>query len=535
MDILGSGLLGLTMRCARCHSHKYDPIPQRDYYRVVDILKGGFDFYNWMMPQKDPLAKIATPIRYLPYITPGATPVQLMKEQEEREISNAELDRRIAELQETLEQKSAPIKKKLLDQRLAQLPTSLQEDLRKLLDTPAEKRDTIQKYLAEKFAPLLKIEPEELKAADIEYRRDAYETGRQIKRIEFRKQPEPKIRALWDPGEPSPTYIMRRGDPALPGARVSAGVPAVLTDGKTPFLAQPPFPGSRSTGRRLAFAKWLIAPENPLTARVMVNRMWARHFGAGIVQSLGNFGRTGTPPTNPELLDWLATEFVRRGWNIKAMHRLMMTSSTYRQGSTVTPTLAKADPDNVFLARMPLKRLQAELLYDSLLIMSGRFDETRYGPPEPVEVRDDGLVTPISTETGWRRAIYVAERRTEVPTLLESFDLPPMGPNCLERNTSTVAIQALHLMNNSMVEKLAELFAERVRKEAGDDPEKQIERAYWIALGRAPAEDERTASVQALRRFMAQEKPQTGVAVNEKALASFCHALVNSAAFLYID
>ena len=242
MDIVGSGLLGLTLRCARCHSHKYDPIPQRDYYRMVDVLKGGFDYYDWMMPQKDPLAKIATPIRYLPYITPGATPVQLMKEQEEREIANAELDRRIAALQEALEQKSAPIKKKLLDQRLAQLPPALQQDLRKLLDTPAEKRDTVQKYLAEKFAQMLKIGPEELKAADAEYRRAAEETGRQIKLIEFQKQPEPKIRALWDRGEPSPTYVMRRGDPSIPGPRVTAGVPAVLTDGKTPFVAQPPFP-----------------------------------------------------------------------------------------------------------------------------------------------------------------------------------------------------------------------------------------------------------------------------------------------------
>ncbi len=168
-------------------------------------------------------------------------------------------------------------------------------------------------------------------------------------------------------------------------------------------------------------------------------------------------------------------------------------------------------------------------------MMSGRLDETRYGLPEPVEVRDDGLVTPISTEKGWRRSVYVAERRTEVPTLLESFDLPPMSPNCLERNTSTVAIQALHLMNNSMVEKLTELFAERVRKEASDEPAKQIERAYWIALGRAPDEDERTASLQALRRFSQNEKPQTGDAANQKAMASFCHALVNSAAFLYID
>jgi len=535
MDIVGSGLMGLTLRCARCHSHKYDPIPQRDYYRMIDVLKGGFDYYDWMMPQKDPLAKIATPIRYLPYITPGATPVQLMKEQEEREIANAELDRKVTALQEALEQKSAPIKKKLLDQRLAQLPPALQQDLRKLLDTPAEKRDTVQKYLAEKFAQLLKIGPEELKAADTEYRRAAEETGRQIKLIEFQKQPEPKIRALWDRGEPSPTYILRRGDPGIPGPRVTPGVPAVLTDGKTPFATEPPFPGSHSTGRRLALAKWLIAPENPLIARVMVNRMWARHFGTGIVKSLGNFGKTGTPPTNPELLDWLATEFVRQGWNIKAMHRLMMTSSTYRQSSTVTPALAKADSDNVLLARMPLKRLEAELVYDSLLMMSGRLDETRYGLPEPVEVRDDGLVTPISTEKGWRRSVYVAERRTEVPTLLESFDLPPMSPNCLERNTSTVAIQALHLMNNSMVEKLTELFAERVRKEASDEPAKQIERAYWIALGRAPDEDERTASLQALRRFSQNEKPQTGDAANQKAMASFCHALVNSAAFLYID
>jgi hypothetical protein len=212
-----------------------------------------------------------------------------------------------------------------------------------------------------------------------------------------------------------------------------------------------------------------------------------------------------------------------------------MTSSTYRQGSTVTPALAKADPDNLFLARMPLKRLEAEPLYDSLLLLAGRLDETRDGPPEPVEVRDNGMVTPIATEKGWRRSVYVAQRRTEIPTLLESFDLPPMSPNCLERNTSTGAIQALHLMNNAMIEKLAELFAGRVRKEAGDEPKKQIERAYWIALGRAPDEDERTASLQALSRFAQKEKPQGADAVNQKALASFCHALVNSAAFLYID
>src|SRR5437016_5929983 len=177
----------------------------------------------------------------------------------------------------------------MLDQRLAQLPQGLQDDLRKLLDTPPEKRDPVQKYLAEKFEKLLKVEGAELKAADAEYRRTADDTERQIKLLEVKKPPAPKIRALWDRGEPSPTYLLRRGDPGLPGPLLGPGVPAVLTDGKTPFVPKPPFPGSSSTGRRLAFAKWLIAPDNPLTARVMVNRMWAGHFGQGIVKSLGNF------------------------------------------------------------------------------------------------------------------------------------------------------------------------------------------------------------------------------------------------------
>jgi len=536
MDIIGSGILGLTIRCARCHSHKYDPLPQRDYYRMVDIFKGAFDYYDWQLPQKDPSGKITTPIRYLPYVTPGATPMQLLQQQGAWELANSESDRKIAALKEALEQKAAPIRKKLIDLRLAQQPASLQEDLRKVLEIPGEKRDAVQKYLAEKFEKILQVQPADLRSADPAYAQAADDTERQIKLLEFQKPPEPKIRALWDRGEPTPTYISRRGDPASPGPLVGPGVPSVLTDGKTAFVPQPPFPGSTSTGRRLAFAKWLVAPDHPLTARVFINRMWARHFGSGIVKSLGNFGRTGTPPSNPELLDWLATEFVQRGWSIKALHRLMMTSSTYRQSSTVTAALEKSDPDNVLLSRIPLKRMDAESLYDSLLIISGRLDDTRYGPPEPVQVRDDGLVAPIATDNGWRRSVYLAQRRTEPTTLLESFDLPPMSPNCLERNTSTVAIQALHLLNNAMVENLSEIFAQRVRKEVGEAPDKQIDKAYWIALSRPPTEDEKVESLQALSRFKSMQKSQQSPPEGDrKALASFCHALVNSAAFLYID
>src|SRR5262249_15139683 len=154
------------------------------------------------------------------------------------------------------------------------------------------------------------------------------------------------------------------------GPLVGPGVPSVLTDGKTPFVVNEPWPGSHKTGRRLAFAKWLVAPEHPLTARVMVNRLWKEHFGTGIVKTLANFGRAGARPSHPELLDWLAVEFVRQGWSIKSMHRLMMTSSAYRQGSKVIPDLEAKDPDNVLLSRMSLRRMSAEALNDTMLLVS---------------------------------------------------------------------------------------------------------------------------------------------------------------------
>src|SRR5262249_13661177 len=162
--------------------------------------------------------------------------------------------------------------------------------------------------------------------------------------------------------------------------------------------------------------------DHPLTARVMVNRIWKHHFGAGIVRSLHNFGHTGDRPTHPELLDWLAREFVRQGWSIKAMHGLMLTSSTYRHASPNSARKDRLDPENRLRSRMPLRRMEAEVLNDSLLLVSGRLDETRFGPPDPVEVRKDGLVTPIAGPRGWRRSIYVLQRRSQMPTLLENFD-----------------------------------------------------------------------------------------------------------------
>jgi hypothetical protein len=261
-----------------------------------------------------------------------------------------------------------------------------------------------------------------------------------------------------------------------------------------------------------------------------------------MVKTLGNFGKAGAPPTHPELLDWLAREFVRQGWSLKAMHRLMMTSATYRQSSAVTPDREKLDPKNALFSRMPLVRLDAEALYDTLLLVAGRLDETPFGPGDPVQVSPEGLITPAGTARGWRRIIYVRQSRKQIPTHLENFDYPQMNPNCIERQHSTVAPQALHLMNNGMVHLLAERFARRVARAAGVDPARQIERAYLIALSRWPTSEEKQVGLEALAKLtehwakhLAAEGKQDPSAADLKALTTYCHAIVNSAGFLYVD
>jgi hypothetical protein len=328
--------------------------------------------------------------------------------------------------------------------------------------------------------------------------------------------------------------------PTNPGEFVQPGVPSVLAAGLKPYQIEPPWPGARSTGRRLALARWLIQPQHPLTARVMVNRMWAHHFGQGIVKSVGNFGHAGAPPTHPELLDWLATEFVRQGWSMKAIHRLMITSGAYRQSSAVSPEIEKADPDNKMLSRMSLRRLDAEAMSDTMVMIAGKLDETRFGRPDPVLGRDDGLVEPIEGEKGWRRSIYVEQRRSQIPSILETFDFPQLNPACLERSHSNVAPQALHMLNDPTVQKLADYFAERVTKEAGEVPERQIEHAYWLAISRTPNAEELKASLESLARFREIIRKQPAASgrprdENQEALGAFCHILINSATFVYVD
>lgn len=481
IDVLARGVLGLTMNCARCHSHKYDPIPQRDYYRVMAIFKGAYDEYDWMTPQ--PFSNQWKRAR--------SRLLTVIPEQEQQEIDkyNAPIQKQIAELKTKLKNKELSKKeKKTLGKELKKLNTSLK-------------------------TPNL-------------------------------------IRALWDRGRPSPTYIYRRGDENQPTRLVQPGTPSVIADGISPYHIEPVKQSTLKTGRRLAFARWLTQPDHPLTSRVIVNRIWNKHFGNGIVKSLDNFGALGTPPSHPELLDWLAVNFVKNDWSFKQLHRLIMTSRAYRQSSSVTPIHQKHDPENRLISRMPLRRLEAEEIRDSLIFTAGELDETPFGPPVDVEVCPDGLVTSKRTEQGWRRSVYVRHRRKEMPTFLEVFDLPQMNPNCTIRKNSTVVSQPLLLVNNKLVYNIADLFAKQVRIQAGDDPKKQIEAAYQLAFQRNPLPEEREIALASLQLLNQNQQstaplvaPKPKQVKNQKqasesahdGLSNYCHVLLNSAEFLYID
>ncbi|MBS0201646.1 MAG: PSD1 domain-containing protein [Planctomycetes bacterium] len=461
MQILGSAVLGLTLHCARCHTHKFDPLPQRDYYRLAAALKDSLDEHDWLGPEVRQLTQVTTTERQ-------------QWERHEQEITEQVM------------------------------PLKQQAEAEK--DTAAKK--TIQD---------------------------------QIKHWESQRKPEPRIRALWSRGDPSPTYLLQRGNYLTAGIEVGPGVLSMLTDGQTPFVVEPPWPGARTTGRRLALARWLTDKNHPLTARVLVNRIWKHHFGAGLVSTLANFGKTGAAPTHPELLDWLSIEFMRRDWNLKGLHRLMVLSNTYRQSSQQSPAVLAGDPDNRLLSRMPLRRLEGEIVRDSLLALAGKLDDTPFGPPADVDVRGDGLVTVKRSDGRGRRSIYVLHRRTKLPTILESFDSPQMGPNCVERGESIVAPQALHLLNNSVVHELASDFARRVQAEAGADLDTQLDRIHQLAYGVIPSPEVRKLAHETLAELSRQwliklgNTPDSQQQAADRALGNYCHAILNSAGLVYVD
>ena len=543
VQIISSNLLGLTVHCAQCHTHKFDPITHADYYRLLAFFTPAYDPQNWKSSKERFLADVSA------------------ADKQSIDAHNAEVDRRVAEVQKQVAQTREPFQRKLFETKLATVPEPVRADAKSAVETPAEKRSEVQKYLADKLGPLLKVTPAEIdQALDETARLKAAELNQRIAEFNTTKRSYGKIQALWDLGPPPRTYLARRGDFQTPGANVTAGVPAVLDDPARPFELPAPAPGSPVNGYRSALAHWLTQPDHPLTARVFVNRVWQQYFGRGIVATPDNFGASGSMSSHPELLDWLAVEFTAKSWSVKDLHRLIVNSTVYRQASSTrtdepaengvgaasdasqSADATVVDPDNILLSRMPLRRLESEIVRDSILAVSGALDRTPGGPPVPLKPNEDGSVeidvakqpTPTSQ---FRRSLYLFNRRNYQLTELSIFDQPIIAHNCTRRTSTAVVLQSLAMLNGPFIFTQAERFAERVKQTAQMDADRRIAIAFQLAFCRPPRATEHSASRDFLARQAARYQEQKKLAPEQSAdaaLVNLCQMLLNANEFLYV-
>lgn len=540
VEIFSSAVMGLTVACAQCHNHKYDPISQQDYYRFSAIFQSAYDPYDWFVPN----------IRDVPTNKDGAYPQRSLAMVPKEEIlqvkaHNDPIRKRIQLLKNQLGDKEKSFRKLLFQEKLDKLPKGVSKDVDKAFKLKAKERNTVQQYLVEKFKEILKVEKKELEERFEDYQSEAAKIQETIKTAQKQVKRIPAIRALFDMGgEPTPTYILKRGQALSPELPVQPGVLSVLSNGIRPYQVNKPDWTTDTSGRRLALAQWLIQPNHPLTARVIVNRIWQHHFGRGLVSTPGNFGLTGDKPSHPELLDWLATELVRHNWSLKAIHKLIMTSSAYRQRSRFNPNSHSADLENILLSRFPMRRLEADVIRDSILKVAQRLNSTPFGPADQVKVQAGGEVVSECLSGGCRRSIYMLQRRSMILTMLQTFDAPQLNPNCLKRSQSTVSSQALQLWNSKMVRENSQYFAGRIMDKVYQDVEKQVYQVYLTALSRPPSLLETRQGIKEIRSLTEhwmEKLEQESLAEPKRtkaqwlALTTFCHAILNSAEFIYID
>jgi len=340
---------------------------------------------------------------------------------------------------------------------------------------------------------------------------------------------------------PPETFLLYRGNPHLPRDKVLPAFPSILK-AKLPEIPTP-LPGAKTTGRRMALAQWLVSADNPLTARVIVNRIWQYHFGRGIVRSASNFGMMGDPPTQPELLDWLASELVAGNWRFKPMHKLLMMSDTYQAASTANPQALTQDPLNDSLWRFDMRRLSAEEVFDSIHMTSGALNPKMYGPGIYPKISAQVMAGQSQPGKGWgntpleeqsRRSIYIHVKRSLITPILADFDFADTDSSCPVRFATTQPTQALGMLNGDFTHEQARVFAARIRREAGgptgSDLSAQVRLALELALTRSVGEAEITKGVQLIEKLSQQE----GVS-RDRAMELYCLMILNLNEFTYLD
>ncbi len=561
------GFMGLSVNCARCHDHKFDPITRKDYYRSMAMLFGNVDYDHKLAPAD----KVA-----------------------EYEAAKKEVQDRIRPLMRKVFEIEAPYRKAAFEKRLSKFPEEIQVAVR----TPDAKRTPGQKLLAAQIVSL-DVDPDAAANLNVtaQYSRQRIKVSDEdlavrqklLDQVEvFQKRlppPLPFIEGVRDgdyrltpdgagdeplpgkgdrfdygveccflpqPGrsyQAPPVYFGANGMDVAEDQKssiVEPGYLSVLVNNASPPVTHPPQIGG-SSGRRRALAEWIASADNPLTARVIVNRIWHWHFGRGIVPTPSNFGKMGLRPSHPELLDFLATEFIRQGWSIKRMHRLIMNSETYKMASAYSNTASlEKDPTNIYLWRFPLRRLEAEAIRDAVLSASGRINLKAGGEPFfpaiPQSVRDSyrqgkWVMTKEEPST-WRRSVYAYWKRGLKYPMFEVYDQPDPNVTCEMRTTTTVPTQALTLLNNEFILIQARHFAERAMQVEGIDPAKQVRTLYRIALSREPEQKELDGAlsfIRAQRDYHARRSPGS---VSENVLAALtdlAHVMLNANEFVYIN
>ncbi|MSV30401.1 MAG: DUF1553 domain-containing protein [Bryobacterales bacterium] len=464
VETTGAAFLGLTMGCARCHDHKFDPITQRDYYRFAALFSGSEE-------------------REIPVVS------QVMVYEYTRFMTRLSI---VDQLKGKLERLDAEVRKR----------------------SGGSARKRAGRYAVDgAYTPSEKDERESL----LRQIGDAYV-----------KAPVPYGRAsvLGHAEQVPDSHILLRGDFKQKGEKVGPGFPAAIFDrGRV----DEPSSGLFVPQRRKALAEWMAADDHPLLARVMVNRIWQGHFGRGIVATSNDFGRQGDAPTHPELLDWLATEFVRGGWSVKAMQRTLMLSNTYRMSSGPDAANSKIDADNRYFWRMNRRRLEAEALRDAVLAVSGELNPKPGGPPVAVPLSEeeregmrDATQWPVASDPAEhsRRSVYLLVKRSFRLPMFETFDQPDAAASCARRESSTIAPQALALMNSGFMTGQAAKFAARLRKEYGEDPETWVDRGWKLVLGRGHSVEEKSRAVAFAK---------------SNGLERLCLLWFNMSEFVYVD
>ena len=511
IKIISSGLLGLSVGCAQCHDHRYDPISQVDYFRFRAIFEPAFNPSQWRKPAERTAALMTKP---------------------DREKS-AQIEKVAQELATKLQADTSSTIKVIFEKELQKIPAELHEPVKKAFETPEAKRTPEQKTLFEKY-PKINVragiidqyDPKamaELKKAQVTI--DA-------KRAE---KPKEDFYAIMSevPSKIPATKLFHRGDYRQPLQEIIPGDLSIATVHEPKLWDCPTNNKGESSGRRLAFAQYLTSGKHPQFNRTMANRIWVYHFGQGIVDTPGEFGKLGTAPSQPELLDWLALQLPKNNWSLKAFHKLIMTSTTYRQSSVHRPEQDSVDISNQLYGRFPLRRLEAESIRDSILKVNNRLDSTLYGAAIPLKEDIAGVMH--YPDESPRKTIYMQVRRHKPSAFLLTFDGPSLSPNCDKRTPSAGTPQALALMNSEFIRSESNHLATLILKNQTTDTNALILQAWKTVYQRSPNSKELTLAANFLTESKATYTATKSKDPNQMAWTDLCQQLLASNEFIYLE